>query len=146
MGDAAKMTPDFPGIYEYLGRLYEESGDYRAAEEAYRTGLAREPGAVEYPFLLGSLLYERGHQENQPELRQQGIALLQRSVELNQQYFDWFGALFSALWTEGRRQEAVEVLRTWLRAHPEDSARQDLLRRYEDSLKASPRTGARARG
>jgi len=146
MSDAAKMTPDFPGIFEYLGRLYEESGDYAAAERSYRTGLAQEPGAVEYPFLLGSLLYERGHQENRPELRQQGIALLQRSVELNQQYYDWFGALFAALWTEGRRDEAVEVLRTWLRAHPEDAQRQDLLRRYEDSLKSSPRVLGRGRG
>ena len=144
MSDAAKMTPDFPGIYEYLGRLYEEAGNYAAAEQAYRTGLAQEPGAVEYPFLLGSLLYDRGHQENRAELRQQGIALLRRSVELNQQYFDWFGALFSALWSEGRKEEAVEVLRTWLRAHPEDAQRQDLLRRYEDSLKTPPpRAGRR---
>jgi tetratricopeptide (TPR) repeat protein len=146
MRDAAKMTPDFPGIHEYLGRLYEEAGDYALAEQSYRTGLAREPGAVEYPFLLGSLLYERGHAEGNPALRQEGIALLRRSTELNQQYFDWFGTLFSALWTEGRREEAVEVLRTWIRAHPEDSQRQGLLREYEDSLRAAPRTGARARG
>ncbi|HEY7727369.1 MAG TPA: DUF2723 domain-containing protein [Candidatus Eisenbacteria bacterium] len=146
MKDAAKMTPEFPGIYEYLGRLHEEAGDWTSAEDAYRIGLAREPGAVEYPFLLGSLLYERGHAEGKAELRRQGIELLQRSTELNQQYFDWFGALFSALWTEGRREEAIEVLRNWLRAHPEDSARQQLLRLYEDSLRSPPRAERRARG
>jgi tetratricopeptide (TPR) repeat protein len=146
MRDAAKMTPDFPGIFEYLGRLYEEKGDYAAAEDAYRTGLARDPGAVEYPFLLGSLLYERGHAEGNAALREQGIALLRRATQLNQQYFDWFGALFSALWTEGRRSDAVEVLRTWIRAHPEDTQRQKLLQQYEDSIQSPPPTGRRTRG
>jgi hypothetical protein len=79
--------------------------------------------------------------------------MLRRAVEVNQQYFDWFGALFMSLWTEGSRQEALEVLRTWLRSHPEDTARAEILRHYEDSLRTGTeralpgtRTPRRARG
>jgi hypothetical protein len=54
---------------------------------------------------------------------------------MDQRYFDWFGGLFSALWLEGRRQEAVDVLRTWSRAHPEDSQGAAWLQTYEDSLR-----------
>ena len=144
MTDASKMTPEYPGVFEYLGRLHEEAGDLAAAEADYRKGMEVEPGAAEYPYLLGSLLYGRGHEERNAAMRELGLTLLRRSVELNQQYFDWYGALFSALWTEGQREAAVEVLRTWLRAHPEDTPRQGLLARYEDSLRTpGPRAGAR---
>ncbi len=141
MRDASKISPEFPGIFEYLGRLYEESGDPESAEAAYRTGLTREPGAAEYYFLLGSLQYSRGRQEGRPALKQDGIQMLRRAVELNQQFFDWYGALFMSLWSEGNREEAVEVLRTWMRSHPEDSARGEILRRYEDSLRARTERG-----
>jgi tetratricopeptide (TPR) repeat protein len=144
MADASKMTPEFPGVFEYLGRLHEEGGDVAAAEQAYRRGMEIEPGAAEYPYLLGSLLYGRGREEGNAAAREQGLSLLRRAVELNQQFFDWYGALFSALWTEGQPEAAVEVLRTWLRAHPEDTPRRLLLQRYEDSLRTpAPRAGAR---
>jgi cytochrome c-type biogenesis protein CcmH/NrfG len=78
-------------------------------------------------------------------MREQGLSLLRRAVEMNQQFFDWYGALFTALWSEGQREAAVEVLRAWLRAHPEDTPRRTLLERYEDSLRApaAGRKGAR---
>jgi tetratricopeptide (TPR) repeat protein len=146
MADASRMTPEFPGVFEYLGRLHEDAGDLASAEQAYRKGMEIEPGAAEYPYLLGSLLYGLGHEQGNAPMRQEGIRLLRRAVELNQQFFDWYGALFSALWSEGERDAAVEVLRTWLRAHPEDTPRQAILQRYEDSLRAggaAPGAGAR---
>ncbi len=143
MRDATKISPEFPGIFEYLGRLYEETGDFNSAEAAYREGMQREPGAAEYGFLLGSLLYNRGRQEGRPDAKQEGIQLLRRAVELNQQYFDWFGALFLALWQEGSRQEALEVLRTWLRSHPDDAPRAAILQHYEDSLRTGEAPGTR---
>jgi hypothetical protein len=78
-----------------------------------------------------------------------GLAELRRACELDQRYFDWFGGLFSALWLEGRKQEAVDVLRTWSRAHPEDPQGQAWLQTYEDSLRVlqggAPSRAARPR-
>jgi transmembrane protein TMEM260 (protein O-mannosyltransferase)/tetratricopeptide repeat protein len=126
--DAAKISPDFPGLLEYLGRLYEDSGDMGAAEKIYRDGVRRFPNAPEFHFHLGVTFYQSGRIE-------EGIAELRRAAELNQQYFDWFSALFTALWQTGRHAEAVDVLRTWVRAHPEDRDGASYLKQYEESLR-----------
>ncbi|HXF59957.1 MAG TPA: tetratricopeptide repeat protein, partial [Candidatus Saccharimonadales bacterium] len=126
--DAAKISPDFPGLLEYLGRLYEDAGNMGAAEKIYREGVRRFPNAPEFHFHLGITFYQSGRVE-------EGIAELRRAAELNQQYFDWFSALFTALWQTGRRAEAVDVLRTWIRAHPEDREGAGYLKQYEESLR-----------
>ena len=129
--DAAKLSPEFPGLLEYLGRLYDETGRMADAERVYLEGARRMPDAPEYPFHLGVLYYRTGKVD-------QGIAQLRRAVEMNQQYFDWFSALFTALWEQGRREEAVDVLRTWVRAHPEDRDGASYLREFEESLRVRP--------
>jgi hypothetical protein len=126
--DAAKISPDFPGLLEYLGRLYEESGNTAEAEKIYREGVRRFPNAPEFHFHLGVTFYQSGRVE-------EGIAELRRAAELNQQYFDWFSALFTALWQSGRHAEGVDVLRTWIRAHPEDREGAGYLKQYEESLR-----------
>jgi len=139
--DAVKVSPDFPGLLEYLGRLYEDSGMMGEAEKVYLEGVRRFPNAPEFHFHLGVTYYQAGRVE-------EGIAELRRAAELNQQYFDWFSALFTALWQTGRHAEGVDVLRTWARAHPEDRDGATYLRLYEDSLrilsgKAPPPPGDR---
>jgi Protein of unknown function (DUF2723)/Tetratricopeptide repeat len=129
--DAVKISPDFPGILEYLGRLYEDTGQTARAEREYLEGVRRFPDAPEFHFHLGVLYYQTGRVEP-------GIAELRRAAQLNQQYFDWFSALFTALWQTGRRAEAVDVLRTWARAHPEDKEGAAYLRQYEESLHVAP--------
>ncbi len=136
LSDAEKISADFPGLLEYLGRLYEDTGDLPAAERTYREGLARDPNAPEYHFHLGILYYQAGKVD-------EGIAELRRAAELNQQYFDWFSALFTALWNTGRFSEAVDVLRTWVLAHPEDADGASYLKQYEESLRV--RTGEPSR-
>jgi hypothetical protein len=126
--DGVKVSPDFPGLLEYLGRLYEDSGNMLEAEKLYRRGVSRFPTAPEFHYHLGVICYQTGRVE-------EGIAELRRAAELNQQYFDWFSALFTALWETGRHAEAVDVLRTWMRAHPEDRDGAAALRLYEDSLR-----------
>ncbi len=126
--DAAKISPDFPGLLEYMGRLYEDSGNMGAAEKIYRDGVRRFPTAPEFHFHLGVTFYQSGRIE-------EGIAELRKAAELNQQYFDWFSALFTALWQTGRRAEGVDVLRTWVRAHPEDREGASYLKQYEESLR-----------
>ena len=129
--DAAKISPDFPGLLEYLGRLYDETGRVADAERIYKEGARRFPDAPEFPFHLGVIYYRTGKVE-------EGIAQLRLAVDMNQQYFDWFSALFTALWEQGRRQEAVDVLRTWVRAHPEDRDGAAYLQEFEESLRVRP--------
>ena len=129
--DAAKVSPDFPGLLEYLGRLYDEGGRLADAERIYLDGAKRSPDAPEFPFHLGVLYYRTGR-------TLEGIAQLRKAVDMNQQYFDWFSALFTALWEQGQRHEAVEVLRTWVRAHPEDRDGAAYLQEFEESLRIQP--------
>jgi len=98
------------------------------AEKIYRDGVRRFPTAPEFHFHLGVLSYQTGRVD-------EGIAELRRAAGLNQQYFDWFSALFTALWQSGKRAEAVDVLRTWGRAHPEDREGAGYLKQYEESLR-----------
>lgn len=126
--DAVKISPDFPGLLEYLGKLYEDTGHPDKAEQIYLEGVSRFPTQPEYHYHLGILWYQTGRVDP-------GIAELRKAAELNQQYFDWFSALFTALWQTGRRAEAVDVLRTWVRAHPEDQQGAGYLKVYEESLR-----------
>jgi tetratricopeptide (TPR) repeat protein len=129
--DAVKISPDFPGLLEYMGRVYEEAGRPDLARKVYEDGVRRFPAAAEFHYHIGLALFNEGKAE-------QGIAELRRACELSQQFFDWFNALFAALWSVGRQQEGLEVLRTWTRAHPDDAQAMAYLRRYEDSLRTSP--------
>jgi len=129
--DAVKISPDFSGLLEYMGRVYEEANRPDLARKVYEDGLRRFPNAAEFHYHVGLMLFNEGKIE-------QGIAELRRACELSQQFFDWFNALFAALWSTGRRDEGVEVLRTWTRAHPDDPQAAAYLRRYEDSLRTTP--------
>jgi tetratricopeptide (TPR) repeat protein len=128
LDDARKISPDFPGLLEYLARLYDGSGNAAKAESLYREGLARYPNSPEFYFHLGTMAYRRGNIE-------ESIDLLRRATTMNQQYFDWFSALFTVYWQTGQREAALEVLRGWLRAHPEDRQTAADLAVYEDSLR-----------
>ncbi|MBI4364609.1 MAG: DUF2723 domain-containing protein [Candidatus Latescibacteria bacterium] len=135
--DAVKMTPDFPGLLEYLGKSYQDIGDTAEAERIFTDAQRRFPNSAEFYYLLGVIHWQRGGREGSAELVRRGIAELRRACEIDQRYFDWFGALFSALWLEGQKNEAVDVLRTWSRAHPEDPQGAAWLHTYEDSLRAA---------
>jgi Tfp pilus assembly protein PilF len=130
LDDARKISPDFPGLLEYLGRLYDGSGDVAKAESLYRDGLARYPASPEFYYHLGTLEYRRG---NVP----QAIERLRRATELSQQYFDWFSALFTVYWQTGQQEAALDVLRLWLRAHPDDRQTAEELKQFEDSLRVA---------
>jgi tetratricopeptide (TPR) repeat protein len=134
--DAVKMTPDFPGLLEYLGKSYQDMGDTAEAERIFTDAQRRFPNSAEFHYLLGVIHWQRGQREGSGELVSRGIAELRRACEIDQRYFDWFGALFSALWLGGQKEQAVDVLRTWSRAHPEDPQGLGWLHTYEDSLHA----------
>ena len=135
--DAVKMTPDFPGLLEYLGKSYQDMGDTLNAERVFTDAQQRFPNSAEFYYHLGVIHWQRGHKTRNPVLIEKGLDELRRACAIDQRYFDWFGALFSALWLEGRKQEGVDVLRTWARAHPEDPQGAAWLKAYEDSLRIS---------
>jgi tetratricopeptide (TPR) repeat protein len=143
--DAVKMTPDFPGLLEYLGKSYQDMGDTAEAERVFTQAQERFPNSAEFYFHLGVIHWQKGHREGRADLVERGLGELRRACALDQRYFDWFGGLFSALWLEGRRQEAVDVLRTWARAHPEDAQGAGWLQTYEESLRvlSAPRGAPR---
>jgi len=134
--DARKMSPDFPGLMEYLGRLYEDTGRPEDAYQIYQDGVRRYPTSAEFYYHLGVMKFGQGHVE-------EGIALLRKACELNQQYFDWYNALFTALWQTDRKPEALDVLRGWVRAHPEDREGARNLAHFEDSLRGPGGAGGR---
>jgi tetratricopeptide (TPR) repeat protein len=144
--DAVKMTPDFPGLLEYLGKSYQDMGDTANAERVFTEAQQHFPNSAEFYYHLGVIHWQRGHKTRNPVLIEKGLEELRRACSIDQRYFDWFGALFSALWLEGRKQEGVDVLRTWARAHPEDPQGAAWLKAYEDSLRisAASRSPARA--
>ena len=126
--DARKISPDFPGLLEFLGRLYDANNQPDKAETAYREGLTRFPDAPEFHFHLGTLEYRKGNVT-------EAVRLLREACQLSQQYFDWYSALFTVLWQTGQKEEALEVLRTWQRAHPEDQQTTGEIAKFEDSLR-----------
>jgi tetratricopeptide (TPR) repeat protein len=133
--DAVKMTPDFPGLLEYLGKTYQDAGDTVEAERVFQDAQKRFPNSPEFYFHLGVIHWQRGHLLGRPDIAEQGLTELKKACAMDQRYFDWFGGLFSALWLDGRRVEAVDVLRSWTRAHPEDAQGAEWLQTYEDSLR-----------
>ncbi|HXF59139.1 MAG TPA: DUF2723 domain-containing protein [Candidatus Saccharimonadales bacterium] len=133
--DAVKMTPDFPGLLEYLGKSYQDAGDTASAERVFQDALKHFPNSPEFYFHLGVIHWQRGHALHRADIAEQGIQELKKACEMDQRYFDWFGGLFSALWLDGRRSEAVDVLRSWARAHPEDPEGAKWLQTYEDSVR-----------
>lgn len=136
--DARKISPDFPGLLEYLGRLYDQTGDAAKAEAYYREGLGRFPNSPEFHFHLGTLAFRRGATD-------EAVRELRRATELSQQYFDWYSALFTVLWQSGQREEAIEVLRSWHRAHPEDQQTAAEIKRFEDSVRTGATLGGQLR-
>jgi tetratricopeptide (TPR) repeat protein len=126
--DATKISPDFSGLVEYKGRVYEQMGRPDLARKVYEDGLRRFPNSAEFHYHVGLMLYNEGQLDS-------AVAELRLACELNQQFFDWFSALFSALWRMGRPAEAIEALRAWTRAHPEDAEGAAILRHFEDSLR-----------
>ena len=141
--DAVKMTPDFPGLLEYLGKSYQDMGDTTSAERVFLDAQKRFPNSAEFYFHLGVIHWQEGHRMGRADLAERGLAELRRACEMDQRYFDWFGGLFSALWLDGRRAEAVDVLRSWARAHPEDQEGARWLATYEDSLRLFQSRGGR---
>ena len=126
------LAPNDPTGYQTLGRLYEDVGRPEDAYQIYQDGVRRYPTSAEFYYHLGVMKWGQGDVT-------EGIALLRKACELNQQYFDWYNALFTALWQSDRKPEALDVLRGWVRAHPEDREGARNLKLFEDSLSAAGR-------
>jgi len=65
--DAAKMTPDFPGLLEYLGKSYQDAGNAAEAERVFREGLRRFPNAAEFYYHLGAAHFQEGRRQRLSE-------------------------------------------------------------------------------
>ncbi len=56
---ALRLNPTLPGLYTLVGNARDKTGDVKAAEEAFRSALERNPDDFEANLYLGAILYKR---------------------------------------------------------------------------------------
>jgi tetratricopeptide (TPR) repeat protein len=65
---ATEINPDLPDVYSYLGQAQMESGDMKAAREAFEKELTHNPNDFESNVRLAVLLKQDGNYERAHEL------------------------------------------------------------------------------
>ncbi len=104
---------DRPESHVNLGNLYARQGDARRAEQAYRAGIARDPGHVPAYVNLADLQRTLALEEKAEHTLRQGLAARPGSAALQ-------GALGLSLIRQGRKSDALDVLRAAVDAAPEE--------------------------
>ena len=125
--EARKFWPYGVGVKIALGALYAEAGRFDEAENHFRTMLEAFPDDHELHFRLGDVLLEKGQVEA-------AVEEFRRSITIKRDYFYPYGRLFAIYWQSGLKQEAVGMLRDWLRIRPNDDRIRAFYQAYRDSL------------
>jgi tetratricopeptide (TPR) repeat protein len=114
------VKPAYADAHFRLGIALEKHGDIGAAIVAYHRATQLQSSLTEAWFRAGALVYELGH-------RDEAIGCFQRAATTGGKTS--FGRLGKAraLLTEERYQEAEQVLRQALKAHPNNAMAHDLL-------------------
>jgi tetratricopeptide (TPR) repeat protein len=117
---AVASNPRYGDAYFRLGIALEKLGDIRGAIVAYDRATELSPSLTEAWFRAGALVCELGH-------RDEAIGCFRRAAATGGKTS--FGRLGKAraLLTEGRHQEAEEVLRQTLARDPKNAMAHDLL-------------------
>jgi len=117
---AVASNPRYSDAFFRLGIAFEKLGDIRGAIVAYDRATELAPALTEAWFRAGALVCELGH-------RDEAIGCFRRAAATGGRTS--FGRLGKAraLLTEGRNQEAEEVLRQTLARDPKNAMAHDLL-------------------
>jgi tetratricopeptide (TPR) repeat protein len=117
---AVASDPRYGDAYFRLGMALEKSGNFGGAVAAYDRATQLLPSLTEAWFRAGALVYELGH-------RDEAIGCFRRAAATGGKTI--FGRLGKAraLLTEGRDQEAEQVLRQTLAFDSENAVAHDLL-------------------
>ena len=119
-----------------LGMFLTEQNRDRDAAAVYRQLLADHPDNGLALVKLGTILHEY------PAFQDEAIELLQKAISLNASASDAYRPLAWTLDQHGRRDEAIDVLRTWCAALPSEPLAAHLLAAYSDE--AVPERAANA--
>jgi len=117
---AGKVAPQLPFFTIWAGRTLEESGQITRAESLYRGGMARYPNAYEFPWRLGLLRLESGHQK-------EGLESLTRATNMPTATFEPSRDLIAEYVQAGQTGPATEVVSRWLSRNPGDTTAQQIL-------------------
>jgi len=119
---ASRINPTFPGVLYTMGYLWLEREDYEKAASAFRE-LIETGGdnSAEIFHRWGAALQEQGQVSEAERVYREGI-------DVHPDDYDSYRILFTLLWTEGRRDEAVGVIESWLVRHPDDHQTREALR------------------
>ena len=110
---ARRLEPYFAPAAVNLADLYREQGDDAAGEQVLRSAITRTPEIAALHHSLGLLLARR---KDLPG----ALVELKRAADLEPDNVDWNYAYGVALYSAGRRADAIAHLdRTW-RKHPGD--------------------------
>lgn len=112
---ALSLDPTIQGVTGNLGLLLAEQGNLPAAISHFQKALSQAPDDLPIRLNLGLALY---HQNDFSEASRQLLQVTQAKqvpVEIAVEAYNALGALYMA---QGRRQEAVDALRTVLRYAP----------------------------
>ncbi len=124
---AEQISPHATAVKYTLGLMYRSIGDHEKMEEVFAdliTAGNYDPGLYGYLGLAHELQADWGGAE---AVYVEGLQRFPEDFELHR-------ALFSLYWKDmGRKHDAVDVLETWLRNHPDDGAMRATVRAYRDS-------------
>jgi tetratricopeptide (TPR) repeat protein len=117
---AVATNPRYADAYFRLGIAFEKTGNVGQAVVAYDRATQLQPSLAEAWFRAGALVFELGH-------RDEAIGCFRRAAATGGKTS--FGRLGKAraLLTEGRNQEAEQVLRQTLERDPQNALAHDLL-------------------
>ncbi|MCB1645980.1 MAG: tetratricopeptide repeat protein [Pseudomonadales bacterium] len=99
---ALELDPDHADAHVNLGRLFQEAGDFAAAERHYRHAVKVEPDNILAAFNLGTLLEETGRLQDAIRAYQNALAFADTHYNLSRLYE-----------LVGEHQRALEHLKTY---------------------------------
>ena len=113
-----------------LGNLYYQEKDYKHAAEVIEQGLALEPRAWRSEAVLGSSYYQQAAYEK-------GREHAQKAMDIGKEEASSTGFLLAkCLAALGRKEEAIETLRVFLKSQPPSTmtnSAQDLLKQLQEA-------------
>lgn len=116
--EAERLVPDAPAIWDALGNLHHNQGNYRKAESYYRKILVTDPSSpMIFAYLGDSLFYQERYQDALPNYLQ--------AIANSQKWEDSY--IFPDVWLQlaktqeklGRSSEAIETLQHFLSDYPD---------------------------
>jgi transmembrane protein TMEM260 (protein O-mannosyltransferase)/tetratricopeptide repeat protein len=129
-----RMFPGYVDVLVPLGRFYMETGDTAKAVALFQRLVASNPQSPDAHYYYGvTAMYMRS--------AQRALQEFDETIRLDPDYYYAYVGAYTMLWEAGQRERALEYLRRWVAAHPDDPQTRALLEGYDRQLgRATPPT------